>query len=169
MSFVIELRCERVVREWAVAPYLRALLAGLILIAPAVLPALAYASPPDPSWILGIYDDADHDDVVVLATSGTGQPAHRPAADPQTIPPLPEKPPQSIETAVLTLSPSPVRPRAPPTSEPALFTIASSASYTPPHPDPLPLRGRGHRIHSLSLFDQEGRGEGGCLFANNPG
>jgi hypothetical protein len=26
---------------------------------------LAYASPPDPTWIEGVYDDADGDDVVV--------------------------------------------------------------------------------------------------------
>jgi len=32
------------------------------------LTALAYASPPDPSWIPGIYDDADYDDVVLLLT-----------------------------------------------------------------------------------------------------
>jgi len=29
-----------------------------------VLPALAAASPPDPTWIPGLYDDADFDDVV---------------------------------------------------------------------------------------------------------
>jgi hypothetical protein len=32
------------------------------------LTALAYASPPDPSWIPGIYDGADYDDVVVMLT-----------------------------------------------------------------------------------------------------
>jgi len=34
--------------------------------------ALAYASPPDPSWIAGIYDDCDYDDVVGLVTNVTG-------------------------------------------------------------------------------------------------
>jgi len=34
----------------------------------ALLP-LAYASPPDPSWVAGFWDDADYDDVVILATS----------------------------------------------------------------------------------------------------
>jgi hypothetical protein len=43
-----------------------------ILLVLATLPALAYASPPDPSWIPGLYDDADYDDVVVLVTSATG-------------------------------------------------------------------------------------------------
>ncbi len=43
----------------------------LILAALATTASLAYASPPDPSWIPGIYDDADFDDVLGLATSGT--------------------------------------------------------------------------------------------------
>ena len=32
----------------------------------AVLPVLVHASPPDPLWIPGFYDDGDHDDVVQL-------------------------------------------------------------------------------------------------------
>ena len=32
----------------------------------AALVPLAYATPPDPLWIAGIYDDGDQDDVVVL-------------------------------------------------------------------------------------------------------
>jgi len=32
-----------------------------------LLPAIAFASPPDPSWIAGIYDGADGDDIVSLA------------------------------------------------------------------------------------------------------
>jgi len=42
---------------------------GLILhICVGLLPLLAFASPPDPFWIPGIYDVADLDDVVVLLT-----------------------------------------------------------------------------------------------------
>ena len=37
-----------------------------------VLIPLAFASPPDPSWVRGVYDDADFDDVVALLTSGAG-------------------------------------------------------------------------------------------------
>jgi hypothetical protein len=37
-----------------------------------VLAGLAYASPPDASRILGIYDNADLDDVVVLVTTASG-------------------------------------------------------------------------------------------------
>ena len=39
----------------------------LILIAP-----IAFASPPDPSWIAGIYDGADGDDVVALVYETAG-------------------------------------------------------------------------------------------------
>ena len=50
---------------------LSALLAiALLCSSVAVLP-LAYASPPDPSWIWGLYDGADFDDVVGLLTSGS--------------------------------------------------------------------------------------------------
>jgi len=46
-------------------------LVALVLIAPIVaLTPLAYSTPLDPSWICGIYDGADYDDVVVLITSG---------------------------------------------------------------------------------------------------
>jgi len=38
----------------------------------AVWVALAYASPPDPSWITGIYDDSDFDDVIGLGTDAAG-------------------------------------------------------------------------------------------------
>jgi hypothetical protein len=47
---------------WAVL-----VLSGLVALTP-----LAYASPPDPSWIRGVYDDGDSDDVVLLVTSGGG-------------------------------------------------------------------------------------------------
>jgi hypothetical protein len=30
------------------------------------LPALAYATPTDPTWIGGLYDDADYDDIIIL-------------------------------------------------------------------------------------------------------
>ncbi len=44
---------------------------GLLLVLVALLP-LAYASPPDPLWIAGIYDDADFDEVVVAVVSASG-------------------------------------------------------------------------------------------------
>jgi hypothetical protein len=47
-------------------------LALLVLAVGLALPVLAHASPPDPSWIPGVYDDADFDDVVTRIVSGTG-------------------------------------------------------------------------------------------------
>ena len=41
----------------------------LVVLTIAVI-AGGYASPVDPSWIPGYYDDADHDDVVILVTEG---------------------------------------------------------------------------------------------------
>src|SRR5437899_11933093 len=44
-------------------------LALLVLVPLVWLTPLAYASPPDQTWIGGFYDDADYDDVGVLAMS----------------------------------------------------------------------------------------------------
>ena len=41
----------------------------LVVLAVATLTPLAYATPPDQTWIPGLYDNADYDDAVVLATS----------------------------------------------------------------------------------------------------
>jgi len=45
-----------------------------VVLALILLPAVAFASPPDPSWIAGIYDGADGDDIVtfVYETAGIG-------------------------------------------------------------------------------------------------
>jgi len=43
----------------------------LVLAALALTPA-AYASPPDQTWVAGLYDNADFDDVVLFITSGLG-------------------------------------------------------------------------------------------------
>ncbi|HKA04947.1 MAG TPA: hypothetical protein VKD67_11470 [Acidimicrobiales bacterium] len=66
----------------SVAGWLVRLLAvALIAAGPVMLPALAYASPPDPSWLPGVYDDADFDDVVTFVTSSTGHSAVAVPAD----------------------------------------------------------------------------------------
>src|SRR5215471_1849981 len=44
----------------------------LLLFLMIVLTPMAWASPVDPSWTKGVYDDADFDDVVTYLTSGTG-------------------------------------------------------------------------------------------------
>jgi hypothetical protein len=43
---------------------------GALVAALLVLVALAYASPPDPGWISGLWDDDDHDDAVLRITAG---------------------------------------------------------------------------------------------------
>src|SRR5262245_23522 len=45
---------------------LSAMLLVLLIIVPV---ALAHASPPDQTWLAGVYDEADFDDVVGLLTS----------------------------------------------------------------------------------------------------
>lgn len=50
------------------------------------LTPMAYASPPDPSWVRGLYDGADFDDVVVLLTSGMGAVETSPLAQIESAP-----------------------------------------------------------------------------------
>ena len=90
------------------------LLLALLAVAASALPALGWASPPDPSWIAGIYDEADGDDIAALVSSasGIGNPAPAGAAAPPapsigTIASLSERP-------VVAAAASPTRPRAPP-------------------------------------------------------
>ena len=45
-----------------------------------LLPAIAFADPPDPSWIAGIYDGADGDDIVSLVYDTTAAKAVAKAA-----------------------------------------------------------------------------------------
>src|SRR5262249_42134586 len=47
------------------------LLSSLIAVLWLLVP-LAYATPPDPTSVPGIWDDADYDDVVILAASSSG-------------------------------------------------------------------------------------------------
>ena len=81
----------------------------------AAISSLAYASPPDPSWIAGIYDDADFDDVVGLVTAakalgeGTGAGALH-LAPPATSPEAPRH-----EAATIRFSTATLHARAPPT------------------------------------------------------
>lgn len=43
-----------------------------VIIALLTMTPAAYASPPDPTWITGLYDNADYDDVVVLIAEHIG-------------------------------------------------------------------------------------------------
>jgi hypothetical protein len=47
----------------------RGLVAGLLLGVLLALPPCAHASPTDPTWIPGFYDDNDYDDVILFITA----------------------------------------------------------------------------------------------------
>jgi hypothetical protein len=90
---------------------------GLILILVASLLALtpmAYASPPDPSWISGFYDDADFDDVVDYLTSASGLVDIFVTPDLRPVPFLIAPLVKLVEDAVPSVPLAPSRPRAPP-------------------------------------------------------
>jgi hypothetical protein len=92
----------------------RVALALLLLLGLSGLTPLAYASPPDPSWVRGIYDDADYDDVVVLITSAAAVTAPVLVVDIRLLPPLAGLAPQRAEGCVPTRPFSALQPRAPP-------------------------------------------------------
>jgi hypothetical protein len=90
-------------------------LAVMLLSAVATLAPLAYATPPDPTWIAGLWDDDDHDDVIALVTSLGG------AIEPQRS--CYGKPvqavvatPHVVERPALSAARSSPPPRAPPVS-----------------------------------------------------
>ena len=82
----------------------------------AALPAIAYASPPDPSWIRGIYDDEDFDNIVVLIMSATGNFASLLPAAPRPLDVSVERPAHLVEVVISRLRSSDSEPRAPPNS-----------------------------------------------------
>jgi hypothetical protein len=86
----------------------------LLLLPVAGLTPLAYASPPDPVWIRGIYDDADYDDVIVMITSAAAATAPVLLVDLQQIPPSVGPAPPLADDAVPTFSLSSLQSRAPP-------------------------------------------------------
>ena len=89
-------------------------LIALVMISEAALLTLTFASPVDASWISGIYDAADDDYVIALATSATGNVASVVRAL------LPPRLPligcllDCDKTTVAIRSASALRPRAPP-------------------------------------------------------
>lgn len=88
---------------------------GLILVASILtLTPLAYADPPDPTWVTGFWDDDDFDDVVGYITSAAGWVPAPAACDlrPVELPSVPR--PIAFEAAVSAPRPA-SRPRAPPT------------------------------------------------------
>jgi|SRR5215813_14532169 len=81
-----------------------------------ILTPLAYAGPPDPTWLSGYWDDDDFDDVVGYITSATGL-LEAPAAS-ALVPVGPGEGPRPTELpAVAAAVPRrPSSPRAPPLS-----------------------------------------------------
>ena len=67
---------------------LRRTMLGLVVVLTlilATLTPLAHATPPDPTWIGGLYDNADYDDVIILATSSTSLTADSPVPTPEPL------------------------------------------------------------------------------------
>jgi hypothetical protein len=83
-----------------------------VVVALFLLPAIAFASPPDPSWIAGIYDGADGDDIVILVYETAV--AH--AAERSHVAPLPRLADLSLESIAHGIPGGRFarRPRAPP-------------------------------------------------------
>jgi hypothetical protein len=104
---------RRVMKNLAAAMFMPVAL--LVLITPAVLLAFAYANTPDPSWIPGIYDDADFDDVVTLVTSASADVAPAVAVHARPAAMVVESLPQFVENTVVAPSRLAPPPRAPPT------------------------------------------------------
>jgi hypothetical protein len=92
----------------------RVALALLLLLLVGGLTSLAYASPPDPAWIRGIYDDADYDDVIVMITSAAAATAPVLLVDLWQIPSFVGPAPQLADDPVPTCSLSSLQSRAPP-------------------------------------------------------
>jgi hypothetical protein len=102
-------------KRWNLARLLpEILLAAVTLIVPALLLALAYASPPDPAWIPGMYDDGDFDDVIVRVTSASGEVPFDLPLDARPVPAPVEDVPSLIDEVFVSLSPLASPPRAPP-------------------------------------------------------
>jgi hypothetical protein len=97
---------DRSMRRWAA-------LIALVLLGPLfALTPLAHATPQDETWIAGIYDGADYDDVVLLIITVGGV---TPSALPQVFRGvLVAAMPQHAVAIVPTASPSPLQSRAPP-------------------------------------------------------
>lgn len=78
------------------------------------LTPLAYADPPDPTWITGLWDDDDFDDVVGYITSAAGL-FHTPVdceLGPVVLPGVLK--PSAFQAVAVSVPRSPSGPRAPP-------------------------------------------------------
>ena len=92
------------------------LLVALLVLVLGTLAPLAHASAPDPSWIAGIYDGADYDDVVVLVTCATGAVSPLRIADLEPMLQVIGSLPQLPESTTVSRSAAAFPPRGPPAS-----------------------------------------------------
>ena len=88
----------------------------LLLVVLGALTPLAYATPPDPSWVRGLWDGAEFDDIVLLITSGVGIVEADPPVALRSVLARAARLVESSATAVLAAAGSSSESRAPPTS-----------------------------------------------------
>ena len=88
--------------------------APIVFLVIALLTPMAYASPPDPSWIRGVYDGDDFDDIIVLVTSGAGIVDPAWLTELRPLPPPAILPVQRADSFAAAPSPSSLHSRAPP-------------------------------------------------------
>ena len=88
----------------------------LLLVVLGALTPLAYATPPDPSWVRGLWDGADFDDIVLLITSGVSIVEADPLVALLPVLAAAASVVESGRTVVLAAAGSPSESRAPPTS-----------------------------------------------------
>src|SRR5215470_8477303 len=133
-----------------------------VVLALILLPAIAFASPPDPSWIAGIYDGADGDDIVNLVYDTS---AVTTAAS-SYIGPLHSMPGILIERITPRL---PGRrfaqgPRAPPAADSSVsahgFTFRACSSHTASHTKLSSLARRSQNSHFCLVGSMAGASHG---------
>ena len=79
---------------------IRPVVAMVLITIALLLTSLAYASPPDPTWVGGFWDDGDFDDVVIAIGSAVAIPTWK------TV----DQPPTPIVLAVVREEPTPAEP-----------------------------------------------------------
>ena len=93
---------------------MRRLLLLLLAGAMVALTPVAHASPPDQTWIAGLYDNADYDDAVLAVIASIASLDRQPVHDPQDVDLVIAFMPTIDESLRTPPSLSSSRPRAPP-------------------------------------------------------
>jgi hypothetical protein len=86
----------------------------LLVLVHAALSPLALASPPDQTWLGGLYDNADYDDVVLAVTSATATTDSHPRFDLTPTRIVVGSLPTPQQAAAPSRDQAPQQPRAPP-------------------------------------------------------